>query len=120
MSLFDYEAGRAIEAEGYPFYAIVQAAMRQADTDNLMRLQAAFPEVHAELLARYNAPGGVLEGEGTDARKRRSNYVAPEPAHKARFERGHFPHDYGSNGRCRIEGCNVYDPTEDDNRIGDD
>jgi hypothetical protein len=31
----------------------------------------------------------------------------------------HFPHDYGSNGRCRIAGCRVYDPTEDDDRIRD-
>jgi hypothetical protein len=32
----------------------------------------------------------------------------------------HFPHDYGTDGRCRIEGCNVYDPTEDDDRIDEE
>jgi hypothetical protein len=63
MSLYDYEQGREIESQGHPFYALVQAAMRQADSDNILRLQAAFPEVHAELTARYNAPGGLLEGE---------------------------------------------------------
>lgn len=63
MSLYDYEQGRLIEAEGHPFYALVQAAMRQADTSNLERLRFAFPEVHAELTARYNVSGGFLEGE---------------------------------------------------------
>jgi hypothetical protein len=37
------------------------AAMRQADTDNLEKLQASFPETWDELHRRYNAPGGVLE-----------------------------------------------------------
>lgn len=63
MSLYDYEAGRNIEAEGYPFYALIQAAMRQADTGNLAQLRYAFPDVHAELTARYNAPGGLLPSE---------------------------------------------------------
>ena len=63
MSLYDYEQGRVIESHGHPFYALIQAAMRQADSDNILRLQAAFPEVHAELHARYTAPGGLLEGE---------------------------------------------------------
>ena len=63
MSLYDYQAGQLIEAEGYPFYALIQAAMRQADSTNIEKLRWAFPEVHAELQARYNAPGGLLEGE---------------------------------------------------------
>lgn len=63
MSLYDYEQGRLIEGEGHPFYALIHAAMRQADSDNIEILQFAFPEVHAELTARYNAPGGFLESE---------------------------------------------------------
>lgn len=63
MSLYDYEIGRKIEAEDPPFYALIQAAMRRADTYNLERLKSVFPEVYAELTARYNAPGGRLRGE---------------------------------------------------------
>lgn len=63
MSLFDYQASRAIAAEEYPFYALVMAAMRQADTHNTRVLAAAFPEVAEELAQRYNAPGGILPTE---------------------------------------------------------
>lgn len=63
MSLYDYKQGLRIGAQDYPFYALIQAAMRQADTDNLERLKQAFPDVWAELLQRYDAPGGVLEDE---------------------------------------------------------
>jgi hypothetical protein len=42
----------------------------------------------------------------------------PTPGH---FVPSHAIHDYGSNGRCRVIGCRVYDPSEDDDRIdGDD
>ena len=60
MSLYDYEKGLEIGAKNYPFYALIQAAMRQADTDNSELLRRAFPRTHDELLARYHAPGGVL------------------------------------------------------------
>lgn len=63
MSHFDYEASKHIAAEDYPFYALVMAAMRQADTDNAARLRGAFPLVWHELQQRYNAPGGYLSGE---------------------------------------------------------
>lgn len=63
MSYHDYCESRHIEAKGYPFYALLMAAMRQADTDNLLRLQLAWPEVWAELQARYDAPGGLLASE---------------------------------------------------------
>jgi len=60
MSRYDYEASKAIAAWGAPFYAVIMAAMRQADTDNLRRLKAIFPDTWAELQARYDAPGGLL------------------------------------------------------------
>jgi hypothetical protein len=63
VSLHDYKAGRAIFGENPPFYALIQAAMRGADTENLAQLQAAWPEVWAELEARYNAPAGRLPGD---------------------------------------------------------
>jgi hypothetical protein len=66
MSLYDYEQSRKLSATDQPFYALIMAAMRRADTDNLTRLQSAFPEVWRELQARYNAPGGMLPGERDD------------------------------------------------------
>ncbi len=63
MSYHDYRESQRIELKGYSFYAIVMAAMRQADTANTELLVEAFPQVHAELSQRYNAPGGLLEGE---------------------------------------------------------
>ena len=63
MSLYDYQASKVISGQGHPFYALVMAAMREADTDNAAKLRAAWPDVWAELQARYNAPGGVLPGD---------------------------------------------------------
>lgn len=63
MSYYDYVQGREISMEHHPFYALIQAAMRQADTNNLEKLQAAWPEVYADLENRYHAPNGLLDGE---------------------------------------------------------
>jgi len=63
MSLYDYQQGLKIAIHDYPFYALIQAAMRQADSDNIEKLKIAFPEVWGELQTRYNRPGGVLKGE---------------------------------------------------------
>lgn len=63
MSRYDYEQGKKIEAYQFPFYAIIQAAMRQADTDNTKKLKEAFPEVWEELHERYNSPGGFLPSD---------------------------------------------------------
>lgn len=63
MTLHCYRVSAQIAARDEPFYALVMAAMRKADTDNAEILRQAFPEVHAELRARYDAPGGVLPGE---------------------------------------------------------
>lgn len=46
-----------------PFYALIMAAMRQADTANAERLRHMFPVVWDELQARYHAPGGLLPGD---------------------------------------------------------
>lgn len=65
----DYEVSRIIDMEQHPFYALVMATMRRADTDNASRLRLAFPRVWDELAERYNARGGLLESEraGIDA-----------------------------------------------------
>lgn len=31
----------------------------------------------------------------------------------------HYPHDFGSDGRCRTKGCDIWDPTENDDDIED-
>lgn len=61
--LMDYKVSISIMTADPSFKAIIMAAMRKADTDNLEKLQSAFPEIWDELLARYNAPGGYLPGE---------------------------------------------------------
>lgn len=63
MSLFDYEASRGIAEQDHPFYALIMAAMRKADTENLHKLRQAFPHTHHELMVRYHAPGGRLDNE---------------------------------------------------------
>ena len=63
MSLYDYKLGLKISADDYSFYALIQAAMRQADSDNIEKLKKAFPGTWRELNERYNAPGGLLPNE---------------------------------------------------------
>ena len=63
MSHYDYEASKQIAAQDFPFYALVMAVMRQADTDNGEKLKVAFPDTWRELQARYGAPGGFLKEE---------------------------------------------------------
>jgi hypothetical protein len=63
MSLHDYRESQQIARHDYPFYALIMAAMRQADSENIVRLRVSFPEIFKELDARYHAPGGRLEGE---------------------------------------------------------
>ena len=66
MSRFDYEASKKIMIEDPPFYGLIMAAMRKADFNNLFSLTSAFPEVWDELQERYNAPGGILESDGSE------------------------------------------------------
>lgn len=70
MSRFDYEVSKKIAAEDYPFYSLIMAAMRQADTHNMRLLTAAFPAVAEELRERYNSPGGFLPGDNRPAEPR--------------------------------------------------
>lgn len=61
MSLHDYEVSKRLD--GTPFFALIMAAMRGADTRNAEALKTAFPHVWEELDYRYNAPQGLLRGE---------------------------------------------------------
>ncbi|MBA7635007.1 hypothetical protein ES703_42607 [subsurface metagenome] len=60
MSRYDYLQSQEIAAMDRPFYAIIMAAMRKADTDNLELLRDAFPQTFNELRERYHSPGGWL------------------------------------------------------------
>lgn len=63
MSLFDYKISQQLAADDVPFYALIMAAMRKADTRNLDLLAQAWPGVWDELQQRYNAPGGLIGDE---------------------------------------------------------
>lgn len=65
MSRFDYDVSREIAKNDPPFASLIMAAMRKADSINIAKLAAVFPEIHDEVQARYNAPGGMLESERT-------------------------------------------------------
>lgn len=65
VSLWDYRASNVIAAEGWSFDAVIMAAYRRADSNNAVLLRTAWPHLCAELDARYNAPGGLLEGESS-------------------------------------------------------
>lgn len=66
MSLADYNISRALDRNDVPFYALIMAAMRRADSANLAALKLVFPQVWDELQARYHLPGGLLAGETTN------------------------------------------------------
>lgn len=63
MSLYDFERARELVRSDVPFYALIMAAMMWADTCNAALLRSAFPGVWHEVQARYDAPGGCLEGD---------------------------------------------------------
>lgn len=65
MSYYDYKVSQEIAATDPPFAALIMAAARKADTENMLLLEACWPETIAELRARYNAPGGLLPGESS-------------------------------------------------------
>lgn len=64
MSLYEYQYARQLTDNDTPFYALIMAAMRGADTYNLEKLKRLFPDTWEELQARYNAPGGRLVKDG--------------------------------------------------------
>jgi len=52
----EYKESLRLAIGEFPFYAIVAAAMRQADTDNLKKLKAAFPGIWESLLEWVHKP----------------------------------------------------------------
>ena len=63
MSYHEYRMSLELSAADPPFYALIMAAMRQADSYNIVKLKEAWPGVWEELWARSKAPGGILTAE---------------------------------------------------------
>jgi hypothetical protein len=63
MSLYDYRMCRQLAQQDPPFYALIMAAMRKADSINLAKLRREWPDVWAELDARYHLPEGKFPSE---------------------------------------------------------
>lgn len=82
MSLYDYRMSIQISSEDHPFYALMMAAMRQADDFNLMKLRSIFPDLYEELKLRYHAPGGILETDPQYIRERTRAEDEEESLHK--------------------------------------
>ena len=72
MGLHEYLVSQKIEREDYPFYSLVMALARKADTDNLEKLKVAFPKTVKELERRYYAGAGILPEDLT----RRARYLS--------------------------------------------
>lgn len=63
MSYHEYIESGQIAASGVSFGAALMAAMRLADTENAAKLCEAFPAVADEVIARNDAPGGLIAKE---------------------------------------------------------
>jgi len=61
LNQWDYRKSLEIAAYGYPFYALLAALMRDADTDNLEKLRVAFPDVYESLIRWINTPGAYRD-----------------------------------------------------------
>jgi len=68
LSHYEYELSMQIACQNYPFYALIAAAIRQADSRNLDILRSYWPGIYESLVTRRNAPGGIVpEWDGIDA-----------------------------------------------------
>ena len=63
MSYYDYRLSQRISTRNEPFYALLFALIREADSDNIEKIKRQWPDVWQEFYDRYNAPGGILEGD---------------------------------------------------------
>lgn len=63
MSLHEYEVSKVVSTCDYPFYSLLFALIRQADTNNLEKIKQAWPDKYKEFVDRYHAPGGKLGNE---------------------------------------------------------
>ena len=64
MGLHSYHYSRKLANLDPPFESLIFAAIRKADSVNMERLEASFPELVAEMKLRYNARLGVIPEDG--------------------------------------------------------
>lgn len=60
MSLHEYLYSKTLDRYDPPFYALLFAMLRKADSYNVQHIKRLWPEKFAEFQQRYNAQGGVL------------------------------------------------------------
>ena len=63
MSLYDFKKAVELSRADVPFYALIMAAMLRADSTNIEKLKETWPEIADETQKRYDAPGGIIEGD---------------------------------------------------------
>ncbi len=61
--VYDVIVARELCKKHYPPEALIMDLMRRADDENIQRLKRCFPTIYAEFVARYYAPGGILESD---------------------------------------------------------
>jgi hypothetical protein len=69
MSYDEYVEGMATAADIITFNALIYAAMRKADVENLEILKYCWPSIWAEYVIRQDLPNGVLEAEKEGRRR---------------------------------------------------
>jgi hypothetical protein len=78
MARYDYEKSRQLIADDVPFHALIMAAMRKADSQNLATLRVAFPETWDELETRYHAPAACCRGSAEHTNPAASHHLTPK------------------------------------------
>lgn len=63
MSHHAYQASKELMTKDWEFSALIMAAMKKADYLNTVLLRSIYPRIWAELVQRYNAPGGYIGDE---------------------------------------------------------
>lgn len=62
MSLFEYKRSIELSAQ-HSFAELIMAAMRIADDETILKLEAAFPKIYKEALDRFQSTGGLMPWE---------------------------------------------------------
>ncbi len=72
MTWANYEASKRLSLAAHedkngadPFYSLLMAAMREADSYNIERFEEHWPTILNEFRCRYHAPGGLLPRDGS-------------------------------------------------------